>query len=88
MSALRDLEVWFVTGSQHLYGDATLRIVDEHARRIAQCLDETTRIPVRVVPKPVLTTPEGIAAALRAADGAATCVGVIAWMHTFSPAKM
>ncbi len=86
--ALRKLEAWFVTGSQHLYGEAVLEQVDDNVRHISRCLDEAADIPVRVVAKPVVTTPEAIAAVLREADSAPDCVGVIAWMHTFSPAKM
>jgi L-arabinose isomerase len=82
------LQAWLVTGSQHLYGEAVLDRVGEHARAIAACLDEAPEIPVTVVAKPVVTTPDGIAAVLREADGSPDCVGVIAWMHTFSPAKM
>ena len=82
------LEAWLVTGSQHLYGPDVLERVGEHARAIAACLDEAPEIPVTVVAKPVVTTPDGIAAVLREADGSPDCVGVIAWMHTFSPAKM
>jgi L-arabinose isomerase len=85
---LRDLEAWFVTGSQHLYGAEVLDKVDENARHIARCLDEAADIPVRVVAKPVVTTPEAISAVLQEADSSPDCVGVIAWMHTFSPAKM
>jgi L-arabinose isomerase len=88
VTALAELEAWFVTGSQHLYGDAVLERVDEHARRIATCLDAAGAVPVRIVPRPVVTSPEQIAAVLREADASPTCVGVIAWMHTFSPAKM
>jgi L-arabinose isomerase len=88
VSALRALEAWFVTGSQHLYGEAVLEKVDENARHIARCLDEATDIPVQIVAKPVVTTPEAIAAVFQEADSSAACVGVIAWMHTFSPAKM
>ena len=87
MRPLRELEAWFVTGSQHLYGEAVLRKVDENARHIARCLDEAASVPVRVVPKPVVTTPDAIGAVLREADASPTCI-VIAWMHTFSPAKM
>jgi L-arabinose isomerase len=85
---LQHLEVWYVTGSQHLYGPDVLEKVDENARHIARCLDEAADIPVRVVAKPVVTTPEAIAAVLQEADSSADCIGVIAWMHTFSPAKM
>ena len=87
-SAMADLEVWFVTGSQHLYGPEALERVAENARVIARCLDEQSQVPVRVVAKPVVSTPDAIAAMLRDADHAEACVGVVAWMHTFSPAKM
>ena len=82
------LEVWFVTGSQHLYGEAVLDQVADHARQIAGFLDGSADIPVRVVDKGVVTTPGSIAAVLRDADAVSSCIGVIAWMHTFSPAKM
>jgi L-arabinose isomerase len=85
---LERLEAWFVTGSQHLYGEAVLERVDENARHIAGFLDEAADVPVRIVAKPVVTTPDAIAAVLREADASPTCVGVVAWMHTFSPAKM
>ena len=88
MKALADREVWFVTGSQHLYGADVLRVVEDHARRIARALDEAAAIPVRVVAKPVVTTQESIREVCLAATGSPTCVGVIAWMHNFSPARM
>jgi L-arabinose isomerase len=81
-------EAWLVTGSQHLYGEEVLRLVGDHARTIAAGLEAAADIPVRIVAKPVVTTPEAISAVLLEADGAQDCVGVIAWMHTFSPAKM
>ena len=86
--ALRELEAWFVTGSQHLYGPEVLRTVEEHARRIAECLEESADVPVRIVPQRVVTTPDEIARMLAAADASDACIGVVAWMHTFSPAKM
>jgi L-arabinose isomerase len=86
MTELKQYEAWFITGSQHLYGDEALRQVAEHARQIAAALD--VALAVRVVPKPVLTTPEAIAEVCQAAGAAGNCVGLIAWMHTFSPAKM
>jgi L-arabinose isomerase len=88
METLADREVWFVTGSQHLYGADVLRVVEDHARCIARALDEAAAIPVRVVAKPVVTTQESIREVCLAATGSPTCVGVIAWMHTFSPARM
>ncbi|GAB4421505.1 MAG: L-arabinose isomerase [Bacteroidia bacterium] len=81
-------ELWFVTGSQHLYGPETLHQVADHAREVAQSLDETAEIPLRVVFKSVLTLPDEIARLCLEANAAPDCVGLIAWMHTFSPAKM
>lgn len=85
---LQPLEIWFVTGSQHLYGEATLQQVAEHSQIIARALSEATEIPVKVVFRPVLTTPQAIADLCLEANRAPHCIGLIAWMHTFSPAKM
>lgn len=85
---LRKLEVWFITGSQHLYGEETLKQVAEHANEIARHLDQDRNIPITVVYKPVVKTPEEIVHLCREANQATNCVGIIAWMHTFSPAKM
>jgi len=82
------LEAWFVTGSQHLYGDETLKQVDADSRQIAAALDRSGDIPVKIVFKPVLTTPEAITALCREAGACDNCIGLITWMHTFSPAKM
>jgi L-arabinose isomerase len=88
MKALEHLEVWLVVGSQELYGADVLRQVEEHARELAASLDAEEAVPVRVVQKGVATSADGILAAIREANAATTCVGVVAWMHTFSPAKM
>ena len=88
MKALEQFEVWLVAGSQELYGSEVLRHVEEHAREIAASLDAEGTVPVRVLLKGVATSPEAILAAMREANAATTCVGVVAWMHTFSPAKM
>ena len=85
---LNQFEVWFVTGSQDLYGDETLRKVAWHSQKVAAALDAAPQIPVRVVFKPVLTTPEQIRDVILAANAAPNCIGLAAWMHTFSPAKM
>jgi L-arabinose isomerase len=85
---LKTLEAWFVTGSQHLYGEETLKQVDHDSREIAAALDGSAEIPVRIVFKPVLTTPEAILKLCREANNAGQCIGLITWMHTFSPAKM
>jgi L-arabinose isomerase len=88
MIDLRRYEVWLVTGSQHLYGDDVLGEVAEHARQIGRFLAGTDGMPVRVVTTPVLTTPDAIRDLCAAANAADACVGLILWMHTFSPAKM
>lgn len=88
MQDLRNNEIWFVTGSQHLYGDETLRQVAEHARTIAEALSNSSAIPVRVVYRPVLTTSEAILKLCIEANTDSACVGLVTWMHTFSPAKM
>jgi len=88
MIDLKQFEVWFVTGSQHLYGPETLEKVAEHSKTIAQALSHSAKIPVNVVFKPVLTTPDAIRELCLDANAARNCVGLITWMHTFSPAKM
>ncbi len=79
-------EAWFITGSQHLYGPETLAQVAQHSQLIAAELG--TKLPIKIVYKPVLTGPEGIYKLMQEANTTANCVGLIAWMHTFSPAKM
>lgn len=81
-------EVWFATGSQDLYGDETLRQVAEQSQAIAAALDASDDVPVRVVWKPVLKDSAAIRRLALEANASEACVGVIAWMHTFSPAKM
>ncbi len=88
MAALKKLEAWFATGSQHLYGEKTLKKVAEHSREIAKALSQSEKIPVNVVFKPVLTTPDAIYNLCMEANTTKNCIGLITWMHTFSPAKM
>ncbi|MEQ8849725.1 L-arabinose isomerase [Botrimarina sp.] len=85
---LGDYEVWFVTGSQHLYGSEALDRVAADAREVAAALGASHHVPVRVVWKPTVTRPDDVLATLQAANSDPKCVGVAAWMHTFSPAKM
>jgi len=82
------VEVWFVTGSQHLYGPDTLRQVEENSRRIAEGLNSAADIPVDVVFKPVLTDPDAVRQLCIDANASKVCAGLILWMHTFSPSKM
>ncbi len=88
MIDLKQNEVWFVTGSQHLYGPKTLEQVAEHSREMAAFLGASAHIPVQIVFKPVLTTPEAITELCLEANSSKNCIGLITWMHTFSPAKM
>ena len=81
-------ELWFLTGSQHLYGDETLKQVAQNSQKIAEALDRSGKLPAKVVWKPILTGPEPILDVCLAANAAPDCAGVITWMHTFSPAKM
>ena len=87
-SVFEGREVWFLTGSQALYGEQTLRQVAEQSRRIADELGASADVPVRVVWKPVVTTPDAIRRTCLDATTDDACIGVVAWMHTFSPAKM
>ena len=82
------IEIWFVTGSQHLYGEETLKQVAIHSQQIARALDDSSEIPVRVVFKPVLTDPAAVRNLCIEANSTSTCAGLVLWMHTFSPAKM
>ncbi len=88
MIDLKKKEVWFVTGSQHLYGEETLNKVAEHSQVIAKSFNQDSRIPVAVIWKPTVKTPEEIYNICMEANTAKNCIGIIAWMHTFSPAKM
>jgi L-arabinose isomerase len=85
---LKSNEVWFLTGSQDLYGDETLRQVAEQSQEVVALLNASGDIPVTVVWKPVLKSPDAIRRAMLDATTSDAVVGVIAWMHTFSPAKM
>jgi L-arabinose isomerase len=85
---LKQFEIWFVTGSQHLYGPETLKKVAAHSQEIARALNVAPAIPVKVVFKPVLVTPDAVTELCQAANNAAKCIGLITWCHTFSPSKM
>jgi L-arabinose isomerase len=85
---LKKFEVWFVTGSQHLYGEETLKQVAAHSQKIAAAFNQSKAIPVQVKFKPVVKDPDEIAALCSDANVTKNCIGIITWMHTFSPAKM
>ncbi len=88
MENLMKSEVWFITGSQHLYGDKTLRKVLEDSKVIVTAFNKSLLLPVKIICKPVLTTTEAISHLCTEANSSENCIGVMAWMHTFSPAKM
>lgn len=88
MKGLKQYEVWLVTGSQHLYGEKVLSNVAAHSEEIAQYLNSSACIPVRIKFQTVVKTPEEILSLCRIANSTEQCIGLILWMHTFSPAKM
>ncbi|MDR2746793.1 MAG: L-arabinose isomerase, partial [Treponema sp.] len=84
----KDLEIWFIVGSQDLYGDETLKQVAAHARIMAEELNKDSLLPCRIVLKDVAKSPAGITRLFAEANAADACAGIITWMHTFSPSKM
>jgi L-arabinose isomerase len=87
-TTLDHYEVWFLTGSQNLYGEETLRQVAEQSKAIADAIGASNDVPVKIVWKPVLKDSESIRRAALDANSTDRVIGLIAWMHTFSPAKM
>ena len=81
-------EIWFVCGSQHLYGPGPLKQVAENAQKVADALAASKQLPLKTVFKALLTTPDEIAKLCVAANSDENCAGLILWMHTFSPSKM
>jgi L-arabinose isomerase len=88
MINLKNFEAWFVTGSQHLYGQKTLKKVEEHSRQLVKGISNSKEIPIKLISKSVLTTPDSIYRICLDANNSPKCIGLIVWMHTFSPAKM
>lgn len=80
--------IWFLVGSQHLYGPETLAQVEKNAREMVAYLDGEAGLPLPIALHPVLTTEEAITAKLQEAGADPACAGVIVWMHTFSPSRM
>jgi L-arabinose isomerase len=81
-------EIWFLTGSQGRFGEGTLAQVAAQSQQVVAELDSSDTVPLPIVWRPVLTDADGIRATMVAANTDDRCAGVIAWMHTFSPAKM
>jgi L-arabinose isomerase len=88
MKTLPTPEIWFITGSQHLYGEGPLKQVAANSQKIVDELSATKRLPLKLVFKPILTRPEEIRALCLEANSAPNCAGLIIWCHTFSPSKM
>ncbi|MCL4136123.1 UNVERIFIED_CONTAM: hypothetical protein GTU68_056826 [Idotea baltica] len=88
MIDISNKEIWFVTGSQHLYGDETLIQVAKNSKEIVEGFNASSHLPIRIVYKPTVTTPAEITNICQEANISKNCIGIITWMHTFSPAKM
>ncbi len=88
MIKLATPEIWFVCGSQHLYGPGPLQQVAADARDVAGGLADSPKLPLKTVFKALLTTSDEIAKLCMEADSDENCAGLILWMHTFSPSKM
>jgi L-arabinose isomerase len=88
MIELKTKEVWFITGSQELYGEETLNQVRDHSKKIVEGFNNSGTFSVTFVWKPVLTSSEQIKRTCMEANGAENCIGLVTWMHTFSPARM
>ena len=88
MKAFENFEVWFVTGAQLLYGGDAVISVDAHSNEMVKGLNESGKLPVKVVYKGTANSSKEVEAVFKAANNEDKCIGVITWMHTFSPAKM
>lgn len=86
--AFNPLELWFITGSQHLYGEETLKKVAEHSQAMVDFWNKSEQVPVKIVYQSVIKSPEEAYQVCLAANSKENCIGVMSWMHTFSPAKM
>lgn len=81
-------KVWFLTGTQDLYGEQTLNQVTKNSVSVVDGINKSGLVPLEVIHKPILKTPDEITKICIEASSDINCIGVIAWMHTFSPAKM
>ena len=88
MNAFEQYEVWFVTGAQLLYGGDAVIAVDAHSNEMVKGLNDSGKLPVKVVYKGTVNSSKEVTATFKAANNDDKCIGVITWMHTFSPAKM
>ena len=88
INAFNQYEVWFVTGAQLLYGGDAVKVVDGHSIEMVKGLNESGNLPVKVVYKGTANSSKEVETVFKAANNNDKCIGVITWMHTFSPAKM
>ena len=88
MKAFDNLEIWWVTGAQLLYGGDAVVAVDGHSKEMVEGLNNSGIIPIKVVYKGTANSSKEVEDVMKAANNDEKCVGIITWMHTFSPAKM
>ena len=88
MKAFENLEIWWVTGAQMLYGEEPVRIVESHSKEMVEGINAAGILPIKVVYKGTVMSSKDIERVMLEANSAEKCVGIITWMHTFSPAKM
>ena len=88
ISLFEDKKLFFLCGSQHLYGASALKQVENNTKEIVSSLNKSSHLQFSVVFKEVLTTPEMITQCCAELSFDDSCIGIIIWMHTFSPAKM
>ncbi|AVR46229.1 L-arabinose isomerase [Christiangramia fulva] len=88
MTNFETKEIWFVTGSQHLYGEETLKQVAKNSAEIVKGFNDSKTIPVKIIHKDTVKTPDEITNVMLEANSKKECIGIVTWMHTFSPAKM
>ena len=88
MKAFDNLEIWWVTGAQLLYGGDAVVAVDGHSKEMVEGLNASGNIPVKIVYKGTANSSKEVEQVMLAANNDEKCVGIITWMHTFSPAKM
>lgn len=88
MNAFENYEVWWITGAQLLYGGDAVVKVDSHSKQMVDGLNNSGNLPVKVVYKGTANSSREVTELMKAANNSEKCVGVITWMHTFSPAKM
>jgi len=86
--AFQNFEVWFVTGAQLLYGGDAVIAVDAHSNQMVKGLNDSGNLPVKVVYKGTVNSEKEVTATFKEANNCEKCIGIITWMHTFSPAKM